>query len=63
MVGSRSARQSSASKNDTSLKPQYLLSPPAAGKAQIVDNFVALWFTLAFERGWGRNLGLKLLAR
>jgi predicted dinucleotide-binding enzyme len=32
-------------------------------KAQLVDNFVALWFTLAFERGWGRNLGFKLLTR
>ena len=32
-------------------------------KAQIVDNFVALWFTLAFDRGWGRNLGFKLLTR
>jgi 8-hydroxy-5-deazaflavin:NADPH oxidoreductase len=32
-------------------------------KAQIVDNFTALWFTLAFERGWGRNLGFKLLTR
>ena len=32
-------------------------------KVQIVDNFVALWFTLAFERGWGRNLGFKLLTR
>ena len=32
-------------------------------KAQIVDNFVALWFTLAFECGWGRNLGFKLLTR
>jgi 8-hydroxy-5-deazaflavin:NADPH oxidoreductase len=32
-------------------------------KAQIVDNFVTLWFTLAFERGWGRNLGFKLLTR
>jgi hypothetical protein len=25
--------------------------------------FVALWFTLPFERGMGRNLGFKLLAR
>jgi len=32
-------------------------------KAQIVDNFAALWFTLAFDRGWGRNLGFKLLTR
>jgi len=32
-------------------------------KAQIVDNFTALWFTLAFERGLGRNLGFKLLTR
>ena len=32
-------------------------------KAQIVDNFTALWFTLAFEPGWGRNLGFKLLTR
>ena len=32
-------------------------------KAQIVDNFTALWFTLAFESGWGRNLGFKLLTR
>jgi predicted dinucleotide-binding enzyme len=32
-------------------------------KAQVVDNFTALWFTLAFERGWGRNLGFKLLTR
>ena len=32
-------------------------------KARLVDNFVALWFTLAFERGWGRNLGFKLLTR
>jgi predicted dinucleotide-binding enzyme len=32
-------------------------------KAQIVDNFTMLWFTLAFERGWGRNLGFKLLTR
>jgi 8-hydroxy-5-deazaflavin:NADPH oxidoreductase len=32
-------------------------------KAQIVDNFVTLWFTLAFERGFGRNLGFKILTR
>ncbi len=32
-------------------------------KVQVVDNFVALWFTLAFERGLGRNLGFKLLTR
>jgi predicted dinucleotide-binding enzyme len=32
-------------------------------KAQLVDNFVALWFTLAFDRGWGRNLGFRLLTR
>ena len=32
-------------------------------KARLVDDFVALWFTLAFERGWGRNLGFKLLTR
>jgi predicted dinucleotide-binding enzyme len=32
-------------------------------QAQLVDNFVALWFTLAFDRGWGRNLGFKLLTR
>lgn len=32
-------------------------------KAQIVDNFVTLWFTLAFERGLGRNLGFKILTR
>ena len=32
-------------------------------KARLVDDFTALWFTLAFERGWGRNLGLKLLTR
>jgi len=32
-------------------------------KVQVVDNFVVLWFTLAFERGLGRNLGFKLLTR
>ncbi len=32
-------------------------------RVQLVDNFVALWFTLAFERRWGRNLGFKLLTR
>jgi 8-hydroxy-5-deazaflavin:NADPH oxidoreductase len=32
-------------------------------KAQLVDDFTALWFTLAFERGLGRNLGFKLLTR
>jgi 8-hydroxy-5-deazaflavin:NADPH oxidoreductase len=32
-------------------------------KVQLVDNFVALWFTLAFERGLGRNLGFKILTR
>ena len=32
-------------------------------KARLVDDFVTLWFTLAFERGWGRNLGFKLLTR
>lgn len=32
-------------------------------KAHLVDNFVTLWFTLAFERGWGRNLGFKFLTR
>ena len=32
-------------------------------QAQLVDNFVALWFTLAFDRGWGRNLGFRLLTR
>jgi 8-hydroxy-5-deazaflavin:NADPH oxidoreductase len=32
-------------------------------KAQIVDDFVTLWFTLAFERGLGRNLGFKILTR
>lgn len=32
-------------------------------KIKIVDDFVALWFTLAFERGMGRNLGFKILTR
>jgi predicted dinucleotide-binding enzyme len=32
-------------------------------KVQLVDNFVALWFTLAFERGLGRNVGFKILTR
>jgi 8-hydroxy-5-deazaflavin:NADPH oxidoreductase len=32
-------------------------------KSQIVDSFVTLWFTLAFERGLGRNLGFKILTR
>jgi 8-hydroxy-5-deazaflavin:NADPH oxidoreductase len=32
-------------------------------KARLVDDFTALWFTLAFERGWGRNLGFKLMTR
>jgi predicted dinucleotide-binding enzyme len=32
-------------------------------KAHLVDHFTALWFTLAFERGLGRNLGFKLLTR
>jgi 8-hydroxy-5-deazaflavin:NADPH oxidoreductase len=32
-------------------------------KAKIVDDFVTLWFTLAFEAGFGRNLGFKILTR
>jgi predicted dinucleotide-binding enzyme len=32
-------------------------------KAKVVDDFVTLWFTLAFERGMGRNLGFKILTR
>jgi 8-hydroxy-5-deazaflavin:NADPH oxidoreductase len=32
-------------------------------KAHLVDDFTALWFALAFERGWGRNLGFKFLTR
>jgi predicted dinucleotide-binding enzyme len=32
-------------------------------KIKIVDDFVALWFTLAFERGMGRDLGFKILTR
>jgi predicted dinucleotide-binding enzyme len=30
-------------------------------KAKVVDDFVTLWFTLAFERGLGRNVGFKTL--
>ena len=44
----------------TGLRPVWVGD---SDKAQIVDNFVTLWFTLAFERGWGRNLGFKLLTR
>lgn len=33
------------------------------GKVKIVDDFVTLWFTLAFEAGFGRNLGFKILTR
>ncbi|GGI00046.1 NADPH-dependent F420 reductase [Arthrobacter liuii] len=32
-------------------------------KAKTVDDFVTLWFTLAFEAGYGRNLGFKILTR
>jgi 8-hydroxy-5-deazaflavin:NADPH oxidoreductase len=32
-------------------------------KAKVVDDFVTLWFTLAFERGMGRNVGFKILTR
>ena len=32
-------------------------------KAGVVDDFVRLWFTLAFEQGLGRNVGFKILTR
>jgi predicted dinucleotide-binding enzyme len=32
-------------------------------KVKVVDDFVALWFTLAFERGYGRGVGFKILTR
>jgi 8-hydroxy-5-deazaflavin:NADPH oxidoreductase len=32
-------------------------------KAKVVDDFVTLWFTLAFERGFGRDVGFKILTR
>lgn len=28
-------------------------------KANIIDDFVTFWFTLAFQAGFGRNLGFK----
>ncbi|RKR29966.1 NADPH-dependent F420 reductase [Arthrobacter oryzae] len=34
-----------------------------ATKAGIVDDFVKLWFTLAFEQGLGRGVGFKILTR
>lgn len=34
-----------------------------AAKAGIVDDFVKLWFTLAFEQGLGRGVGFKILTR
>jgi len=34
-----------------------------ATKAGIVDDFVKLWFTLAFEQGMGRGLGFRILTR
>ncbi len=34
-----------------------------ADKVALVDNFVGLWFTLAFERGYGRGVGFKILTR
>ncbi|MCB9136563.1 MAG: NAD(P)-binding domain-containing protein [Anaerolineales bacterium] len=30
-------------------------------RVQIVDNLGALWVTLAFQRGWGRGVALKLV--
>lgn len=32
-------------------------------RAGIVDDFVKLWFTLAFEQGMGRGVGFKILSR
>jgi predicted dinucleotide-binding enzyme len=44
----------------TGLRPIWVGGPD---KVKIVDDFVALWFTLAFERGYGRGVGFKLLTR
>jgi predicted dinucleotide-binding enzyme len=32
-------------------------------RIQIVDNIGALWVTLAFQRGWGRRIALKLVEK
>lgn len=34
-----------------------------ATRSGIVDDFVKLWFTLAFEQGLGRGVGFKILTR
>jgi hypothetical protein len=33
------------------------------GTVEQQGEFVALWFTLAFERGYGRQTGFKILTR
>ena len=45
---------------DTGLRP---IRVGDNDKADLVDGFTRLWFTLAFERGWGRGLGFRILHR
>ena len=45
---------------DTGLRPVRVGGNDKAG---VVDDFVRLWFTLAFEQGLGRNVGFKILTR
>ncbi|MFD7012678.1 NADPH-dependent F420 reductase [Rhodococcus jostii] len=45
---------------DTGLRPIHLGDND---KAQLADALTALWFTLAFEQGYGRGVGFKVLTR
>jgi len=45
--------------SDIGLRPVYV---GGLDKVDIVDNLTKLWFTLAFEQGYGRRLAFKLLA-
>lgn len=45
---------------DTGLRPIYLGD---SDKVHIVDSLTALWFTLAFEQGYGRGIGFNVLTR
>ncbi len=45
---------------DLGFRPVYLGEGPAALAA--VDAVARLWFLLAFEQGWGRRLGFRILS-
>ena len=45
---------------DTGLRPVHLGDND---KAHLADALTALWFTLAFEQGYGRGVGFKVLTR